>query len=225
MKKRNHSYSLNDQVSSLNLKGRLSGRNLYSNDRTNHRFLSAARDWQASPIHEARLVWTKEDTAPAIVEDDLASSELKTFTFSCIEKLSNLANLGSAKNIGQILLDLISEKLPQFDTLINERNVARFEYLENKSWGDKFIKNVRPLISDQSNPSLEVTAIINQAVMCVEKTMLSKYALQTLNSRIDTITKTVSAFIIETGSELQLPAPVMKKMATHVSKALAKIAK
>ncbi len=223
MKKRHHIYKTDRQLSQFNLNSSHSVRS------QKNRINSLRPSTRSTPNNKKNIekssIWINEEPDSVAIKDELSASELKTFSFRCIETMANLANFDTGQTIAQILENLVTEKLPAFTTLLEEHQVARNQYQEYKVWSKQFISNVQPLIEKHSGPASEVAQLTEQAVHCLERSMFSKYKMETLASRIDCLIKSIPNSVEHTGTELQLPAIVMSKLANYVKSALTSLAK
>jgi len=226
MKKRHHTYQIEGEISQFNLNSSISQRshrNRYNSLRPSTH--SAPTTLENNKLIESSTIWINEEPDAVAISDELSESELKTFSFRCIETLASLANFDAGQTIPQVMEGLVREKLPAFATLVDEFQIARNEHEEYKTWSKQFISKVQPLIEQQSGPASELTQLTKQAVHCVERSMFSKYTMQTLHSRIDSLIESIPCSVKDTGTELQLPSPIIAKLANHVKLALTSLAK
>lgn len=182
MKKRNYTYQIDGKVSQFNLNASnslQSQRNHYTNLRPSA--YTATTDKQNKESEESATIWINEEPDAIAIADELCLSELKTFSFRCIEAMANLANFDKGQTISQVLENLVRETLPAFITLIDKYQAAKNEYHE--------------------------------------------YRIDTLASRIESLTKSIPSSVENTGIELQLPSAVMTKLANHLKLALTSLAK
>lgn len=228
MKNRNNTYQISDQISLINSNQRTNKevtKTSYDRFRTITSSAIYSKSTDAKPTESPCSIWSNDQAYESSIEDELSGSELKTFSFRCIETLANLANFDKGQTIPQALENLIKEDFASLITLIKEYKVAKHEFNENKTWTKKFVSSIQPLIEANSGPAREIAQLTDQAVKCVERSLCSKYTVQTLKSRINTIIESAPKFVKDTGKELHLPEPVMDKIAKHVRQAFLTIAK
>jgi len=225
MKKRNHTYQIEGQLSRFKItpsSSKRSVRNRYNSLRPSTH--SAPKQKETQELAEGASVWINEEPDTIAIADELSASELTTFSFRCIETMASLANFDQGQTVTETLQNLIRENLPAFVTLIDEHQVAKNEHQEYKTWNKQFISNVQPLIEQQAGPANEVAQLTEQAVHCVEHSLFTKHKMTTLASRIECLIESIPAAVEQTGTELQLPAPVMAKLANQLKLALISLA-
>ena len=225
MKKRNYTYKVDGKVSQfeINTSNSLrSQQNRYNS--LNPSSYSVTTNKKNEEITVSPNIWINQDPDPVAIVDELSDSELKTFSFRCIETIANLDNFDAGQTISEVIENLVKENLPALITLIDEHQIATNRHEEYKVWNKQFMSTVQPLIDEHSEPAKEVALITEQAVHCLERRMFSKYTMETLASRIDCIIESIPSSVEKTGTELQLPSTVVSKLASHVKQALRNLA-
>lgn len=167
---------------------------------------------QQTPPHS---IWTQGEDVEIRMKDEISTNELKAFSFNSIEAMANLANFDKGETILSILIKTTNEHLTAFTSLARELKTSQKELKQNSAHEKGYKASHSNYHDTSSITALEI----------LEQNMLSTYKQQALQNRVNYLIEEVPKQVQQAGIELQLPAPIMQKLANHIRKALQTIAR
>ena len=151
--------------------------------------------------------------------DEISENELNAFSFGCIESIAGLSG-SKGKNVDQVLLGVVREKLVTFVNLAQESREAKVAFKEYMTWSKQFISGVKPLLESDLAPDQEVDQLHEQAVQCAERSMSQKHRSESLSKRVEFLEERVADYLIQLGIEMGFPETVMQSVGNRVRHAL-----
>ena len=197
MKKKQHSIQ---SRFSFKINGNSSSRSLRSSVRSVNREIS---DKLVTPVKNSASE-SVIDTSELKLADEISSSELKQFSFSCIESLATLT-AAQKPYILDALMGVVAAKLPSYGGLVSELQVTKAELVEQKQ-----------SIKKQENKTKVLDVVID--------TMCKKHCVENLSKRIHFLQTILPAHVAQTGVQLGFPEEIMNKVVKVIGVALKKSA-